>query len=33
MYRPQTVNKAGNGGFVDLGTGEVLGRWLAKAWA
>jgi outer membrane receptor protein involved in Fe transport len=23
IYRPQTVNRAGNGGFVDLGTGEV----------
>ena len=24
IYRPQTVNGAGKGGFVDLGTGEVL---------
>src|SRR5215472_418154 len=24
IYRPQTVNGAGNGGFIDLGTGEVL---------
>lgn len=24
MYRPQTVNGAGKGGYVDLGTGEVL---------
>jgi len=24
LYRPQTVNGAGQGGFVDLGTGEVL---------
>jgi hypothetical protein len=24
LYRPQTVNGAGKGGFVDLGTGEVL---------
>ncbi|MES1260950.1 MAG: TonB-dependent receptor, partial [Acidobacteriota bacterium] len=24
LYRPQTVNGAGQGGFIDLGTGEVL---------
>lgn len=24
LYRPQTVNGAGKGGFIDLGTGEVL---------
>ena len=24
LYRPQTVNGPGNGGYVDLGTGEVL---------
>ena len=24
IYRPQTVNGAGKGGYVDLGTGEVL---------
>lgn len=24
IYRPQSVNGAGNGGFVDIGTGEVL---------